>query len=151
MENKCWTCQFNGEEFDGDVEQHYDGTCSGSGQFVGICNKGQDKHYKENGVNCKKHKVITTKCMGCNNIVPITELKDGFHSDECKNNYINSVKETVNKEEKRLLEINNKIKELKGLENVDEIELMNLQWDLRVTEDCIEEGKDILKAYGIAV
>jgi hypothetical protein len=151
MEKKCLTCRFNGEEFDGEAIPRYDGGYDGGGQWVGVCDKSQIKHYKEGGINCKKYDSIKSKCSGCNKVFSITELSQGFHSEECKLDFIERVKKSVVNDGKRLIEIQNRLKELEPINNLpaNVIEWMELKGELQGVEHYFEEGKDILTRFGV--
>lgn len=151
--SKCNNCQFNEIEFDGEAIPRYDGGFDGEGTWVSVCSKGQTKHHEESGLNCKKHKAIESKCYGCKSVIPLSQLNQGFCSEQCKKIYIENVKKIVVKDEIRLTEINNRISELK-LEkktSVDEVEWMDLKLELQGVEHYLEEGKDILKKFGTVI
>lgn len=148
----CKICKSNIGYEDGEAIPDGYGGYTGSSCWVQECKKGYTKKYEQDGLDCKGLEVITLKCQHCKQETAITDLKEGFCSENCKNTHLDMVKDQVINEEKRAKEIKSRLSKLSELDYLQHAEeISNLKLELNGCEHYLDEGRHILSAYGIAM
>jgi hypothetical protein len=135
LDAKCYICQFNGTEFEGEAGYYSEG------KIASYCKKGCYEQFENGGTTCEKFSEVFRMCAHCKRIVSITSLKHGFCSSKCESEHKKEVAQSIIKDEKRLLEISQIIES--QLQPLDV--MIKFKGEVYILEYYLEENKQMLK------